>query len=117
MARDPANAGALRERVRFEQRDFDANGVRMGDWVLYFECAARIEVQPGALRVAAQRLEGEQPIVITVRANPVTRAITSDMQAIWLRPDTAYLVKPPQPTEDRAWVEIWATAPSGGIGG
>lgn len=74
-------AGELTNRVRFDQRELDANGLRQGPFVEGFTVWARLIPLRGGEGVIAQRLESSQPYVITVRDSSQTRAITTGFRA------------------------------------
>ena len=88
-------AGPLRERVRFEQRDEDANGDRLGPWVVdpAFEAAAGYTWLRGGEGVMQSRLTGVQPVVIRVRAAVAMRQVTADFRVIDLRTDQTFNIR------------------------
>jgi hypothetical protein len=69
------SAGQLRERFRFEVLAADANGDRVGPgWEVLLFARARVEYRPGNETFLAQRLEGEQPVMITIPSSRASRA-------------------------------------------
>lgn len=77
-------------RVQFQQQGPDANGDDLGGWVDVIDRQAKITPLKltnvrGAEPVIAQRLLGEQPVVITVRRDRVTRGIDNTFRAYDLR--------------------------------
>ncbi len=80
-------AGARRERLTFQQRSLDSNGDRLGDWE---------EIGQGGLRrwgrtvartrgetALQQRLQGLQPVEVTVLRDSGTLEITSAWRMVW----------------------------------
>jgi hypothetical protein len=72
----------LRERFRFEQKQADANGVRSGPWLLLTIEPADLLGLKGGEEVMASRLEGDQPIQLTVRYHQLSAQIDSSCRAI-----------------------------------
>jgi len=118
-------AGALRDRIALEAtvKRGDGYGGTIEAWQERAVLWASILYLRGGETVQAARLVGRQPVVITVRASDVTRAIDGTWRAIDLRrvkrdqkgepvPGPGlYNIKTAFETEDRAWIEI--TAESG----
>lgn len=75
--------GQLRERVTFQRRGPDDNGDPLGDWEDGFSVAARVRAMRGTEPVLQARLQGVQPLEITVRAMPKTNAIGTDWRVRW----------------------------------
>lgn len=106
-------AGELRHRVKFERRQ-DINpdapldlGNTRGDFVPKFEVWAKIEAKFGGETVTAARLEGQQPVTITVRHTAQTRQITTDWRARHVRTGTIYAIRSiADPDDRRVWLEI-----------
>lgn len=73
-------AGRLSARVAFDARADadDGHGNRVGAWQERFVVSARVVPRIGGESVVGARLAGVQPLEITVRASPQTRAIGSD---------------------------------------
>ncbi len=109
------SAGALRERVRFEQRAEDANGERLGGWVDEFTVPAEILYLRGGDPVMAQRLQGVQPVIIRVRFEARTQAVTSAWRAVDARSRQIFEFTNTPPSVDRAWIEMLATGKSGDL--
>lgn len=65
----------------------------------------------GGETVQASRLQGKQPVVVTVRNSQKTRQITTDTIMRDARTGTAYNIRAVVPTDDRQFIEI--TAESG----
>lgn len=82
------SAGELRRRVRFDQRALDANGVRLGAWGEVVTRDAKIVPRLGGEGVVQMRLEGTQPVIITVRRDTLTKIIDNSFRGVDAR-DTA----------------------------
>lgn len=106
-------SGDLRERVAFEARTQvdDGYGNSAGAWSERFQRRAGFTFLRGSEAVIASRLQGRQPVIIRVRSDSATRAITTDWQIRDLRTETAYAVRSIIQTSDRMWIDI--TAESG----
>jgi hypothetical protein len=76
----------LRELFRFEQKAAEANGVRSGPWELLTTEPADLLGLKGGEEVMAARLEGDQPIQLTVRYHQLSALIDSSCRAIDARP-------------------------------
>jgi len=102
----PNLAPALRERVTFARRVTitDAYGATRGDWVDQFTVAARIQPRLGGETVIAARLQGAQPVSITVRQSAYTREIDEGWRAMNARSGVVYavhsLIDPDEHTAD-----------------
>lgn len=103
------SAGDLRERIAFDKRveledDF---GNTVGDWQEQFVTWAHVAYRKGSEPVIARRLVGVQPVAITVRATPQTRAISAEWRARNDRTGETYAIKsPPAESRDRAFLEL-----------
>lgn len=108
-------AGRLRERVIFEYRAEDSVGDGGGNfsdatWTPTPAIAAGIRYLTAGETVAAQRLEGRQPVIITVRASAFTRSINAAWRARDARTDVTFNLKAPRPNEDRSYIDFLAVA-------
>lgn len=102
-------AGDLRWRVAFERRVVvvDDYGNERGDFAEQFVVWANIKARLGGEAVVAARLEGKQPVTITVRQSPQTRTITEDWRARDVRADKVYAIRSiADPDGGRQWLEI-----------
>lgn len=109
-------AGKLKDRYRFDQREPDANGDRLGAFVDGFSRAAQTQYLRGSETVTAQRLAGHQPVIITVRSDSETRAITTGFRAVDIRAGGIFNVTAVSPArDDPGFLDILAT--SGGAAG
>jgi head-tail adaptor len=81
-------------------------GVRNG-WHERHRCPAHLRFLRGGETVQAARLEGRQPVVVTIRSSGPARAIMTNWRMRDLRSGAVYqVVAPPVPTDDRAGLEI-----------
>jgi hypothetical protein len=112
------SAGQLRERFRFEVLAADANGDRVGpDWEVLLFARARLQYLHGSEAVMAARLEGEQPVIITVHSSAASRAVTTACRAVNHRTGQIYNIKGVELDEARAWVDVTAVSKAGGTVG
>lgn len=71
----------LNHRVTFQRRGPDANGDPLGPWVDIETRWAAIVALKGGEDIRRQRLEGNQPVIIIVRRDPVTRTVDNSWRA------------------------------------
>lgn len=76
-----------------------------------FTTRAHIRFLRGGETVQAARLQGRQPVVVTVRRSSKTMQIDADTVMRDVRTGTVYNIRAVVPTEDRQFIEI--TAESG----
>lgn len=101
--------GQLNRRVVFYQRAEDANGDRLGALTEIVRRDARVQALKGSEAVQQQRLQGEQPVIITVRRDSTTKTIDNTFEAEDARDTTInWDIKSATITEDLQWVEILA---------
>lgn len=103
-------AGDLRDVLEFSQRALDSEGERTGEWGDSFRQAAMVQFLRGSEAVMEQRLQGNQPVVITVRDCQSARALTSAWRAVDVRRGTVYDLKGAAPAKERGFVDITAVA-------
>lgn len=108
-------AGDLRDRFTFDRPALDAKGDRRGpgraDAV---SVATNVQYLHGTEEVQAQRLQGVQPVLLTIRASSATRLIDNSFRAIDDRdPNRVFNVTSAEPTPDRAWIQVLATTKRG----
>lgn len=112
MATPLTNAGDLHEMVAFEVREEvdDGYGNTVGSWVEAFRLQARIMPLKGSEAVLAARLEGQQPVIITVRYSPRSLKITSDWKARDVRTGFEYAITSPPANMDESqkFIDIMA---------
>ncbi|WP_411838576.1 phage head closure protein [Paracoccus sp. ME4] len=103
------DAGSLRDRATFEGRanQSDGFGNQVGAWTAAFYRRCHVRFLRGTESVLAARLEGRQPVIITVRNDRKTKAITPDMRVIlYGRP---YNIREhPRPSDDDLFLEFLA---------
>lgn len=106
-------ARQLRDRVAFEKRDVvpDGLGNDEGDFALVFSCAAGIRAKLGGEAIAAARLAGEQPVLVTVRSSEATRTVKTDWRARNERTGELYNIRSiADPDGDGYWLELLCQA-------
>lgn len=104
-----SGAARLRHRITFAQRALasDGGGNTRSDWTDQFTVAAGVEARFGGEEVMASRLEGRQPVTITVRQSDQTRLIDTDWKATDARSGKVYAVRSiADPDDSRAWLDI-----------
>lgn len=107
-------AGKLKERIRFEGRQVDAAGDRTGDWAVIdadrVSMAAAYTVLRGTEAVMGERLQGRQPVVITVRSCLAVRQIDTTWRAVDERTAMVYGINAVNPYPTRDFIDFLATA-------
>lgn len=108
-------AGRLRERITFSERETgsgvpDGYGNYEGQWVFRFTVAARKRYLRGGEEVLGQRLQGTQPVLLTVRSSLETRQITTDWRATDARTGEHYNIRTISPGERRDYLDILVEA-------
>jgi hypothetical protein len=111
------HAGDLRERVRFERRGLDANGDALGPFAELFTRAASIIYMRGSETVMAQRLEGQQPVIVTVVNSRQIREVTTADRLVNARDGTVYDIKAVPRDPRPLLVELLAVNKVGGTPG
>lgn len=101
-------AGDLRDRITFVERQPDARGDRLGDWVDQFSVAAQMLALRGTESVMAARLSGAQPYALAIRATSRTARITTDWRAYNARrPAQTFNIRSIAPNpKDRAFLDV-----------
>lgn len=109
-------AGALRDKVTFQQRGEDANGDRLGGWEEGFTVPAELVWLRGSEGAVEARLQGRQPVVIRIRDESRTRGITSAWRAVNARNEAQeFAVKSAAPDRERGfWAVMAEWEPSNG---
>jgi head-tail adaptor len=108
-------AGELREMVRFDRRATipdDGYGNTSGAWEPFAgPCPARIAPAAGSEDVLAERLQGLQPVEITVRYSRQTAALGTQDRAVDVRSGRTYSISSVNNGDERlAYLTILATA-------
>ncbi|GGD30797.1 head-tail adaptor protein [Aureimonas glaciei] len=108
----PISAGQLRERFAFDgptEVDDGYGGVVAG-FGEQFSVAARRQYLRGGEAVQAARLQGKQPVILTVRRSSQTEAITTQWRARDARTGEVFNIRSIEPSEDRSGFDILAEA-------
>lgn len=102
-------AGLLSRRALFQARveQSDGFGNTVSSWQDAFTRWCHVRYLKGGETVMAARLEGRQPVVLTVRRDPQSEGITHDMRAV-IDGRSYNLREDPRPTDDRLWLEMAA---------
>ena len=104
-------AGGLYDSIAFDAPVYDGRGGLTGMQVDALKCSGNIRYLRGGEAVQAARLDGRQPVVVTIRRNSVADTVNSDWVMRDARRGTVFNIRSVVPTEDRQWLEI--TAESG----
>lgn len=112
-----ASAGVLRERITFERRGEDANGDALGPFSFLYRCRARIAYLRGGEEVMGQRLEGHQPIVLTVRYCAAIAGLSTADRFLDEGTSRYFDIKGIEPDDRHQWVDILAVTHAGGTPG
>lgn len=103
------SAGLLRQRPTFSQRTIDENGDRLGPWEEPgLTVWARVVALKGSEPVIQSRLQGVQPLSVTIRASSSTQAISTAWRLIWQ--GVAYNIEAIAPDERGVFLNIMAKA-------
>jgi SPP1 family predicted phage head-tail adaptor len=108
-------AGKLDYRVAFDaptSTDNGGGGMVLG-WQERLICWAGFRFLRGGETVQAARLQGRQPVVVTIRASAASAAIDTDWRMRDARSGTVYAIRTKVPSEDRAFYEL--TCESGAV--
>lgn len=103
-------AGPLREYFAFDKRTTiqDPYGNTQGDWEEQFRAAAGLVWLTGGEAVRAARLEGIQPISLTIRNGPRAAMITPDWRCRDLRTGKVYAIKAVAVRQNRSYRDLIA---------
>lgn len=101
-------AGELRELVALEEfaEVDDGRGNITAAWTERARCAARIQYLRGSEAVMQSRLQGKQPIAITVRRTPAVMEATTAWRARDLRNGGEWQIRSISPSERRDYVDF-----------
>lgn len=94
-----SGAGALNHRVDF-QKPVEENHVVTG-WETIFSTAARLVPKLGSEDVVANRMQGKQPYVMTVRGETRTRSVTTSWRVVNARTSALYSIKSSANVDER----------------
>ena len=92
----------LMEFATFQERQEsdDGFGNKVGNWVDRFEDRAGVRYLRGSEAVMAARLEGRQPVVVTIRDSARARSVTPEWRVI-IRGIAYNIREPLRPTDQR----------------
>lgn len=101
-------AGDLRELVELEElaEVDDGRGNTTTDWVARAKCAARFQYLRGSETVMQARLEGRQPIAVTVRQTPAVAQATPDWRIKDVRSGATWQIRSISPNERKSYVDL-----------
>jgi SPP1 family predicted phage head-tail adaptor len=101
--------GQLRERVTFQKRGPDADGQPLGAWIEPgLSVRACVIALKGREPVLQARLQGVQPVEITVRASDQAREVTDAWRVTWR--GQIYNINSIAPDPQRTWIVVLAEA-------
>lgn len=107
------NPGDFRHRVAFEKRAdaSDKYGGTKAAWAAQFTVAAAIRAKFGSEAVTAARLEGTQPVTITVRRTSKTADVDATWRARDVKSGEIYNIRSKaDPDDRRAYIELLCEA-------
>ncbi len=107
-----AGAGKLDYRAAFDaptSTDNGGGGTVLG-WQQRLHCWAGFRFLRRGETVQAARLQGRQPVVVTIRASDASAAIDTDWRMRDIRTGTIYAIRTKVPSEDRAFYELTCEA-------
>lgn len=109
-------AGQLRERIAFEDpgEGVDSNGDpitdeagnAVGEWTERYRCDAGIIFLRGGEPVLAERLTGQRPSIITVRACDDARQVTTAWRVRDLRKDRLFNIRSITPDPENSYIDF-----------
>jgi head-tail adaptor len=107
------NSGNLYEKVAFDAPIETPNGYGgvIQGWEEAVQVRASIKYLRGGEVVQAARLQGKQPVVVTIRRNTTTAMIEPSWRMRDVRTSIVYNIRSIVRSDDRQWLEI--TAESG----
>lgn len=102
------SAGELRDRVAFdaETTGDDGYGNTVTGYAEQFIVSAKIRYLRGSEPVIAQRLQGVQPVVITVRASDDTNGIAPSWRVRDVRGAAVFNIRSVTPSDDRHDIDL-----------
>jgi SPP1 family predicted phage head-tail adaptor len=98
----------LPELVAFDRPEetVDPYGGVVTTFAEAFRCNARFLWLRGGETVQAARLEGRQPVVVTIRQSALSGVVTTDWRMRDLRRAKTYNIRGIVPTDDRMFLEL-----------
>lgn len=104
----------MRRRIAFQTRNVSPDGagnVETTGWTPQFTRAAQVRPKLGGEEVTAARLQGTQPVTITVRSDSQTRTIATTWRANDQRNGIAYDIKSiSNPDQKNIYLELMCVA-------
>jgi SPP1 family predicted phage head-tail adaptor len=106
------SAGAMREVIRLQEREEfdDGAGNTYGEWVDRATVPARIRSLKGSETVLAGRLQGVQPIVVTIRNGGDAAVVNTEWRAVNDRTGEPYNIRSIIRDERGAWIDLLVEA-------
>jgi len=103
-------AQSLQQSIAFDAPTevSDGQGGVIQGWQERFRYRAHYRFLRGGETVQAARLEGRQPVVITVRASSETKQVRTEWRIRDTRTGTLYNIRGITPTDDRRFIDILA---------
>lgn len=103
-------AQSLQQSIAFDEPTevSDGQGGTILGWQERYRCRAHFRFLRGGETVQAARLEGRQPVIVTVRSSSETRQVKTEWHIRDARTGTLYNVRGITPTDDRRFLEILA---------
>lgn len=105
--------GALRERMEFQERQSADDGwgnpvPGAGSWVTQFTADAAFRPLRGSEQVMADRLNGVQPYIVTIRSHAASKKITAGWRLKDVRSSRVFAVASPiaDPDGKNQWLEF-----------
>lgn len=99
----------LPDRISLDRRSNEQDGFGnfIGEWAPAFSRWCAVRALRGTETVLAARLEGRQPVIVTVRSDPETDQIDPEMRAT-INGRVYNVREHPRLTEDRLFLEFLA---------
>lgn len=99
----------LPDRISLDRRSSEQDGFGnfIGEWAPAFSRWCAVRALRGTETVLAARLEGRQPVIVTVRSDPETDQIDPEMRAT-INGRVYNVREHPGLTEDRLYLEFLA---------
>jgi SPP1 family predicted phage head-tail adaptor len=105
-------AGSLRELLAFDKRieTDDGHGNTTAEFAEVFRAAGAFQALKGTEAVMADRLEGRQPYIVTVRYSASVALVTTDWRIRDVRSGAAYAITTVTPRARRDYLDMICTA-------
>lgn len=105
-------AGKLSESFAFDKRisEDDGAGNTVSQWQEQFTTAANCAIMRGGETVMAARLQGRQPVIVTVRRFSFSILVTADWRCRDRRTGRVYNIRSVQPSQKRDHIEFLCEA-------